>query len=107
MTKSKYRYFFPKHVEFGCIWHLACQVICTQKLYKEWAKSNGLVSEKKGNISTNAETVYAYITNQNGFKEEHTGLSDVLIEVDILAHCFKQHKKMDSRINRLCWRIPQ
>ena len=33
-------------------------------------------------------------------------LEDVLIEVQIMAWCFKQKKKMSRKINRVCWRIP-
>lgn len=107
LTKSKYRYFLPYGVKVNCIWHMACQVICTQRTYARWCVKNGLYKEKSGNLFTNAETVYAYISNQDHFEEQHTGLSDVLIEVAILAHCFKQHKAMDRSINRLCWKIPQ
>ena len=106
LSKSKYRYFLPFGVKFNCIWHMACQTICSQKTYYNWATANGLVSPA-GNLKTSAETVYAYISNQDQFEEDHTGLQDVLIEVAILAHVFRQHKKVDRSINRLCWRIPQ
>lgn len=106
LTKSKYRWFLPYGVKVHCIWHMACQTICSQKTYKKWAVENGFVSPK-GNISTSAETVYAYISNADEFEEQHTGLQDVLIEVAILAHVFRQKKKMDRSINRMCWRIPQ
>ena len=33
LTNSKYRYFLPYGTEIYCIWHMACQVICTQKRY--------------------------------------------------------------------------
>jgi hypothetical protein len=68
--------------------------------------NNNLISPS-GNIKTSAETVYAYITQNAEFNESHTGLQDVLIEVQIMAHCFRQHKSMDKSINRFCWRIPQ
>ena len=106
LTKSKYRYFLPYGVKFNCIWHMACQTICSQKTYRKWAIANGLVSDK-GNLKTSAETVYAYISNIDDFEEQHTGLQDVLIEVAILAHVFRQKKKVDRSINRICWRIPQ
>ena len=102
----EYKYFLPYGVEIGCIWHMACQVICTQKSYKKFAKENGLVSEK-GNIRTSAEAVYAYMIDDPNYQEEHTGFEDVKIEAEILARCFRQKKKMSTKINRLCWRIPQ
>lgn len=106
LTKSKYRYFLPYGTKVFCIWHMACQTICMQKRYVRFCLENNLVSAS-GNISTSAETVYAYLTKDAGYSEHHTGLEDVLIETRIMAHCFRQHKKMDKTINRLCWRIPQ
>lgn len=104
-TKSKYRYFLPYGIKVSCIWHMACQVICTQKSYRKFAIENGFVSEK-GNIQTSAEVVYSYMIDEK-FVEEHTGYEDVKIEVAIMARCFRQHKKMKRTINRWCWRIPQ
>ena len=106
LTNSKYRYFLPYGTEIYCIWHMACQVICTQKRYIKFCLDNGFVSEN-GNIKTSAETVFAYMTKNKKYEECHTGLQDVLIETQIMAKCFAQHKKMNKKINRLCWRIPQ
>ena len=106
LTNSKYRYFLPYGTEVYGIWHMACQVICTQKRYIKFCLDNGFVSES-GNIKTNAETVFAYMTKNEKYEECHTGLQDVLIETQIMAKCFAQHKKMNKKINRLCWRIPQ
>lgn len=106
LTKSKYRFFLPYGTRVYCIWHMACQLICTQKAYIKFCLENGFVSPS-GNIKTNAETVYAYMTDNNAYEENHTGLEDVLIETKILAKCFAQHKKVEKNINRFCWRIPQ
>ena len=106
LTNSKYRYFLPYGTEVYCIWHMACQVICTQKRYIKFCLDNGFVSES-GNIKTSAEAVFAYMTKNEKYEECHTGLQDVLIETQIMAKCFAQHKKMNKKINRLCWRIPQ
>lgn len=100
VTKSKVRYFFPYGTKVCCIWHMACQVLCTQKTFLKQGIRNG-----NGNLITNAERVYSYIKNVN-FQEEHTGLEDTRIEAQIMAWCFKQHKKMNRNINRVCWRIP-
>ena len=106
LSKSKFRYFFPYETKVYCIWHMACQVICTQKRYAKFCQENDFVSPS-GNMKTSAEAVYAYMTKDSNFDESHTGLADVLIECQIMAKCFAQHKKMDKSINRLCWRIPQ
>lgn len=106
VTKSKYRYMLPYGLPVQCIWHMACQTICSQKKYYDFCVDNGFVSNA-GNISTSAETVYAFITNNPDFEEEHKGLEDVLIETAIFAECVKKHKKMNRNIYRACWRIPQ
>jgi hypothetical protein len=51
--------------------------------------------------------MFAYITNNKDFQEEHTGLEDTRIESAILNKCFRQHKSIDKKINRACWQIPQ
>jgi hypothetical protein len=68
--------------------------------------ANGFVSDK-GNISTSAETVYRFLTNNLDFQEEHKGLEDVLIETAIFAKCVAKKKKMSRKINRGCWRLAQ
>ena len=106
LTKSKYRWFFPYGTKYHCIWHMACQTILTQKSFLRFAIENELTSAS-GNISTSAETAYKYISGNADFSEAHIGLEDVQIETKILVKCYAQHKKMDTKINRRCWIIPQ
>jgi hypothetical protein len=106
LTKSAYRWFLPYGIKVECIWHMACQTICSMKRYYDFCHEYGFVS-KSGNIQTSAEVVYAFLTNNPDFEEEHKGLDDVLIETAIFAECRKKHKKMNRNINRACWRIPQ
>lgn len=105
-SKSFFRWFFPFGTEYFCIWNMACQVLLNSTSYVKFALQNGLVSDKD-NILTNAECCYQFLTKNLDFKEEHTGLEDVRIEVDILAKCYATHKKMDKSINSACWRLPQ
>ena len=106
ITKSKYRWFFPYGVPVHCIWHMACQTICSMKKYYKFCIDNGFVS-KSGNIQTSAEVVYRFLTGNTDFEEKHRGLEDVLIEAYIFSECVRKHKKMNRNINRACWRIPQ
>lgn len=106
LTKSKYRWFFPYGVEICCIWHMACQTICNRMDYCLYCAKNGFYSQR-GNMITNAETVYKYLTKDNAFEEEHTGLADVRIELEILCKCFTYHEKINRNINRGCYHIPQ
>jgi hypothetical protein len=105
-TKSKYRYFLPYGVEVFDIWHMACQAICNTDKYRKFCEKNGYFSPS-GNYLTNAEIVYRFITKNEGFKEAHTGLKDALIESAIMAECYRKHMKLDRKINKGCWRIPQ
>ena len=105
-TKSFCRWFFPFGTEFFCIWHLATQTLLQQKTFFKMAEKNDWFSEK-GNLLTNAEVTYNYIKKMSDFKESHTGLEDIRIEIEIMAHCFRQHKKMNTNINTSCWRLVQ
>lgn len=105
-SKSLIRWFFPFGTKYICIWNMACQVVLNTTTYIKFALRNGLVSEKD-NILTSAECCYQFLTKQTDFIESHTGLEDVKIEVEIMAQCFRKHKKMDKNIYADCWRIPQ
>ena len=104
LTKSKYRYFFPYETEFCDIWNFACSTICQQKGYKNFCELNGYISNRGNNYRSSAECVYQFITNQNTFEELHQGLADVYIEYEILLKCYATHKKVETDIDRLCWR---
>lgn len=54
--------------------------------YKRFCTKNGLFTES-GNYSTTAEDMYRYITDNVLFIEDHTALSDSLIEMEILFAC--------------------
>ena len=105
-TKNKYKFFFPRGTEFRCIWNMACQVLLARPSYIKFALQNGYVSAK-GNILTNAECCYRYISKDTNFVEAHKGIDDVNIEAEILLACFAQHKKMDTKPYSACWRLVQ
>ena len=67
---------------------------------------NGYYSKNK-NMTTNAETVYKFLTQNKEFEEEHTGLADCRIELQILCKCLQYHEKINRHINRGCYHIPQ
>lgn len=106
VTNGKYKYYFPYGTKFACIWNMACQVLLTRPSYIKFALANNLLTNK-GNILTNAESCYKYITNNIDFQEEHKGIDDVLIEIQILMACLKQHKKMNREPYTACWRTVQ
>lgn len=102
LSGSSCRWFFPYGTKICDIWHIACQVLGTQKTF-QWEN----VRNERGNLITNAERMFAYLSQEFDFQEEHTGLADAIVETQILARCFKSHKSIDKKINRACWRIPQ
>ena len=106
LTKSAKRYFFPFGTKVECIWSMCCSVLYIQKSYQKMAKENGWVSEK-GYIKTKAEQGYNYLHNTTDFEESHTGLEDVKIEIELMARCLRQHKKMEKNPKRGCWRLCQ
>lgn len=106
VSKSWKRWWFPFGVDYFCIWNMACNSILNRVTYINFAEKNGLISASD-NIITSAECAYRYITNSIEFIENHTGLEDVEIEVAIMAECYRQHKKLDKKINSTCWRAVQ
>ena len=53
--------------------------------YKNFCETNGyMTAHKVPQCQKKAETLYRYLTNNVKFEEEHTGLEDSLIELEIL-----------------------
>ena len=96
-TKSKYRYFLPFGTEVWDTMKMASDTICKQKTYKKFCEENGYLT-KNGQVRKTAEILYRYITKDSDFIESHTGLEDVMIEKEILAYCFRQHKSMRKKL---------
>jgi hypothetical protein len=87
------------------IWQFACETKLSQKAYKRIAEENGWVSSA-GNIKTGAEFAYRFCSGDFGFIEDHTALSDALIETKIMADCFATKRKIPYGIvNGSPWRI--
>ena len=106
-THQHYNYtgkILPYKMDLLCIWGMACETVCKQKMFREFCDKYKLVSPA-GNYKTSAEIVYRYLTNNIGFIEEHTGLADVFIEIEILSRCIKY--KHTGGIIGNCWKIPQ
>ena len=107
VTGSKIRWFFPYNVEFVCIWHMACTSFLNTSDYINFATTHGFVSEV-GNILTNAECAYRFLTGDVNFAESHTGLEDVEIETAILMNCLKTgDENMKFQPYSACWRKVQ
>ena len=94
----------PK-IEMLDIWQFACETKLSTATYKQIARCNGWVSDK-GNIRTGAEYAYRFCSGDHGFIEDHTALSDAIIETDILTACYASKKRVPYGImNAQPWRI--
>ena len=69
---------------------------CYNLDYVNFCLLNGFLTDK-GNISTTAENIYRYIFNDIDFKEEHTALSDVFIESDLLFEAIKKNPDVETK----------
>jgi hypothetical protein len=96
-TKSKRRWFFPYEMPLWDTMKMANDTICKQKRYIEFCKENGyMTNHATPQVRKTAEIIWRYLTDDNSFEEEHTGLADVTIEAQIFAECVRQHKKMEK-----------
>lgn len=99
MTKTKVAELLDEF-EYIDIWLMAVQTLTHYKKYKTFCDTFEM-KNKKGTCLTNAQTMYAYITNNPDYEEEHTALADSLIEMEIFVECLKTHKKFTK--NTHCW----
>lgn len=86
--------------EFIDLWLMSLETICQKASYRKFCEESGRYN-KKGNCKTNAESVYAYLTNNPNYCEEHTALEDSKIELEIFKACIKSHKKFTKNCH--CW----
>lgn len=99
LTKSKYRYFLPYRTEVWDTMKMSLDVIASMPTYKAFCEENGYMTRHKTpRPQVKAEVIYRFITGDNDFIESHTGLEDVLIEKEILAYCYRKHKKMRKKL---------
>lgn len=98
-TKSKYRYFLPKDVEIWDTLKMARDVLLKMPTYIRFCEENGYMTKHKTpQPQLTAEVIYRYITDNTDFEENHTGLEDVEIEIEIYKYLVKQHKKMRKKL---------
>ena len=84
--------FFDDSIEIVDIMTMALATICDTNKFVRWCQLTNHVTTK-GNVQTNAETVYAYLTRDTDFIEAHHALADCEIEADIYFKARKYRKK--------------
>lgn len=98
ITNEKRKYFFPfsKKCELWCTWTMAKQIMKDKPRYRSWCKKYDYVS-KNHQVKTSAEVLYRWLTKDHTFLEEHTGIEDTLIEVNIFKYIVNQRKMRSLR----------
>lgn len=94
-----------------CLWEFACQTVCRTPTYHRVAqlmgKETGWITEAN-NVRTNAEKVYAFLSNDWDFIEKHTALEDVQIETEILQRLLAKKKPIPYNVlDHMPWRKAQ
>lgn len=88
-TSSKYRFFLPYGLEVWDTLKMARQAFKEDEEYATFCCENGYLT-KRGCKRYTAEILYRFISGDNEFEEEHTGLADVMIEKEILCECLRR-----------------
>ena len=96
LTKSKYRYFYPKNLEFHDILKYARTILKDSTQYTEFCHDNDYLDSRGRNRHT-AEIVYRYFFDNN-FDEKHMGLEDCIIEHEILKKVSEIEPNLDCRL---------
>ena len=88
ITTSKERFFFPYGSKFVDTLKLSREVFGQDETYRNFCVTNGYITNYGQNRYT-AEVIYRFLTNNNDFEEEHTGLADCMIEKEIFRYCLE------------------
>lgn len=77
--------FFPCNVTCYDLMSASINIIGNTRRYQKWAIAHDYVTPT-GRARATAETMFRFISDDASFVEDHTALSDAMIEADILAH---------------------
>ena len=91
LTQSRKRFFFPWGTTMWDSLRMAKTTLGKDEKYTSWCVKNNYLTEKYRKPKMTAEVLYRYLTNDNSFNEEHTGLADVMIEKEITAYFLKRN----------------
>lgn len=72
------------------LWNVACCKLINIDKYRDYCLESSLLTASAQYFKSNAETTFQYLANKHDFIEEHTALSDVLIEAEILTKALKK-----------------
>lgn len=81
-----------KGIDFPIIdtWGVACSHLINTEKFKKQCFINGNLSDTGKFFETSVESVYQFLHNDYDFSEEHTAISDALVEMDILTKALQR-----------------
>ena len=74
------------------LWLVSCEKLINTDRYRDYCLQNNFLTNSGTFFKTSAESTFSYLTNDIDFIEEHTALSDAIIEVAILTKILKKGK---------------
>lgn len=86
--------------EFIDLYLMALQTITHQKGFDKFCHENNFIAKSGNSCATGVEAVYAYMTNNPNFEEEHTALSDAMQEMEIFVKCYSLHKRFTKNCHQ-------
>lgn len=81
-----------KQYPIADLWGVACERLINIDKYRNYCLENGLLTASATYFKTSAETSFQYLMKDYDFVEDHTALSDALIEMAILTKALKKGK---------------
>lgn len=79
--------------EFIDIWLACLETLANRQDFQSFARKHNLITQSGKYLSTSAETVYGFLTNNPNYQEQHTAFEDSLIEKTILETIWNTHKR--------------
>jgi DNA polymerase III epsilon subunit-like protein len=74
------------------LWGLSCEKLTNTNKYRDFCLENDLITNSGIYFKSSAESVYQYLKKDKDFIEDHTALSDCMIEAEILLKILKKGK---------------
>lgn len=72
------------------LWSLACDLLVNNSRYKDYCLKTKQLTSSAQYFKTSAETVFQYLMKDYDFIEDHTALSDAIIEAGIFAKALRK-----------------
>jgi DNA polymerase III epsilon subunit-like protein len=97
ITKSANRWFYPYGVQLWDTLRMARETFGHDEDYRNFCSENGYMMKNNSPRMT-AEILYRYLSGDNDFEEQHTGLADVMIEKEIFKACMDRNPNCAKKV---------